>query len=359
MYLQIKNITKNFGPVTAVDQVNLAIEQQEFVCILGPSGCGKTTLLRLIAGLEQADEGELYIHGQNLINVAAQHRGFGIVFQSYSLFPNMTIAENVGYGLKIRKVPKEDIDARVNHLLNQVHLSDQKEKLPHLLSGGQQQRVALARALAVEPKLLLLDEPLSALDAKVRKTLRYEIREVQKKLGIPTVMVTHDQEEAMTMADRIVCMKDGKIEQVGTPAELYNAPKTAFVASFLGSMNILDPFLDSEALTPLTLQQKTDQRQCLGIRPEAIDIVNKHSRHQEKNNEINCYSAQVTRIENLGSVSHIQVDIAGHSILIEKNGFTQLQKGDEIIIRFPVDKIISFTPAATSDTPKSMIGAAQ
>jgi len=339
MYLQLKNITKNYGTIIAVDNVSLDIEKKEFVCILGPSGCGKTTLLRLIAGLEEADQGELFIDGNNLINVAAQHRGFGIVFQSYSLFPNMTIAENIGYGLSIRKTPKAEITKRVSQLIEQVHLSDQSKKSPHELSGGQQQRVALARALAVDPILLLLDEPLSALDAKVRKTLRNEIREVQKTLGIPTVMVTHDQEEAMTMADRIVCMKDGMIEQVGTPSELYNHPKTAFVANFLGSMNVLDSLINND--NKLKTKLEIDNTHSIGIRPESVEILENNSKAAT-----NCYPAKVIKIENLGSVSHIQLIMNDLTILIEKNGFTEYKVEDELLIHFPQEKIISFSQPA-------------
>ena len=341
MYLQIKNITKTYGSIAAVDNVSLDIAKNEFVCILGPSGCGKTTLLRLIAGLEDADQGELFIGGENLISVPAQHRNFGIVFQSYSLFQNMTIAENVGYGLSIRKVPKPQIQERVNELLEQVHLTDQSEKLPHKLSGGQQQRVAVARALAVDPKVLLLDEPLSALDAKVRKTLRTEICEVQQSLGIPTIMVTHDQEEAMTMADRIVCMKDGKIEQVGTPSELYNQPKTSFVASFLGSMNVLDPFLKKEGKNKLQLTVEKEKNCSVGIRPESIRIVD-----ESRKNDINTYHGMASKIENLGSVSLIQADVGGDSILIERRGFTNFKAGDELWVQFPVETILSFSRSA-------------
>lgn len=340
MYLQIKNITKKYGKIVAVDNVSLDIKKEEFVCILGPSGCGKTTLLRLIAGLEEADQGELFIDGNNLINVAAQHRGFGIVFQSYSLFPNMTIAENVGYGLSIRKIPKSEIAKRVSQLLEQVHLSDQSEKSPHELSGGQQQRVALARALAVDPLLLLLDEPLSALDAKVRKTLRNEIREVQQTLAIPTVMVTHDQEEAMTMSDRIVCMKDGSVEQVGTPSELYNHPATAFVANFLGSMNVLDLLINDE--NKLETNLKITPHYSIGIRPESVEILIDNSE-----NLPNCYFTKVIKTENLGSVNQIQVKMNEITFLIERNGFTDLKNNDELLIHFPMEKIISFSRMAS------------
>lgn len=341
MYLQIKNISKIYGSVHAVDNVSLDIAKNEFVCILGPSGCGKTTLLRLIAGLEDANQGELFIGGENLISVPAQHRNFGIVFQSYSLFQNMTIAENVGYGLSIRKIPKPQIEKRVDELLEQVGLTDQREKLPHKLSGGQQQRVALARALAVDPKLLLLDEPLSALDAKVRKTLRIEIREVQQNLGIPTVMVTHDQEEAMTMADRIVCMKDGAIEQVGTPSELYNQPRTSFVAGFLGSMNILDFFLDEEGVNTLQINVENKNDCSIGIRPESVVIVDGGSQTHP-----NMYHGKVIKIENLGSISLIQVNVHGHTILIERFGFTNFTIGDDLRVQFPAEKIISFVHSA-------------
>lgn len=341
MYLQIKNISKEYGSVIAVDNVSLDIAKDELVCILGPSGCGKTTLLRLIAGLEDADQGELFINGDDLISVPAQHRGFGIVFQSYSLFQNMTIAENVGYGLSIRKVPKPQIKKRVNELLEQVGLTDQSDKLPHKLSGGQQQRVAVARALAVDPKLLLLDEPLSALDAKVRKTLRIEIREVQQSLGIPTVMVTHDQEEAMTMADRIVCMKDGAIEQVGTPSELYNQPKTSFVANFLGSMNVLDLFFEQDGENLLQVNVEYKKNNSIGIRPESVKVVDDSSQR-----ESNTYNGIVSKIENLGNVSLIQVDVDGRPILIEQRGFTDFTIGDELRVHFPVEKIITFLGSA-------------
>lgn len=339
MYLQLKDISKQFDQITAVDKVNLDIEKKDFVCILGPSGCGKTTLLRIIAGLEEADQGELFIEGNNLIDVPAQHRGFGIVFQSYSLFPNMSVRENIGYGLSIRKTPKTEIQARVTELLQLVHLADQAVKYPHQLSGGQQQRVALARALAVDPKLLLLDEPLSALDAKVRKTLRNEIREVQKKLAIPTVMVTHDQEEAMTMADRIVCMNEGAIEQTGTPSQLYNHPATSFVANFLGAMNTLDDLIDRHPDNKLHINLDTNKNSSIGIRPERVQIINQDN---PVKNDINCFSATVSKIENLGSVSHIQATLHGLPILIEQNGFTDYRTGDELTIQFPVEKIISF-----------------
>jgi len=336
MYLELKKLTKYFGDIKAVDNVSLGIGRNEFVCILGPSGCGKTTLLRLIAGLEEASAGELFLDGKNLIDVPAQKRGFGIVFQSYSLFPNMTAIQNIAYGLTIRKQPKELIDKRVSELLDLVHLVGQEQKLPHELSGGQQQRVAIARALAVEPELLLLDEPLSALDAKVRKTLRVEIREVQQSLGIPTVMVTHDQEEAMTMADRIICMRDGVVEQMGTPDELYNQPANSFIAGFLGHMNVLDDFRLNTSGKEIHVDASIDKLRSIGIRPEEVVITNT-DQHAD-----NTYSGKVKSIENLGSVSLLQVSIEGKTILVEQSGFTQKKVDEKLLITFPVDKIISF-----------------
>ncbi|MBU0801563.1 MAG: ABC transporter ATP-binding protein, partial [Alphaproteobacteria bacterium] len=239
MSLIIENLHKSFGGYVALERINLAIEQGEFVCLLGPSGCGKTTLLRMIAGLLKSDAGKIKLGDKDLVNVPAKDRGFGIVFQSYSLFPHMTIEENIGYGLKIRRTPKNEIKKRVAELLDTVHLAEYSSRLPNQLSGGQQQRVAIARALAVNPSLLLLDEPLSALDARVRAELRRELREVQQHLCIPTLMVTHDQEEAMSMADKIVCMDKGRIMQIGSPKELYTKPTSRFVADFMGHSNLI------------------------------------------------------------------------------------------------------------------------
>ncbi len=238
-YLRISDVSKQFGRFEALKHISLDIAEGEFVCFLGPSGCGKTTLLRAIAGLDPQTSGRIEQAGQDISALPPAQRDFGIVFQSYALFPNLTVARNVGYGLESRRAKRGEIEARVTELLNLVGLADQRDKYPTQLSGGQQQRVALARALATSPGLLLLDEPLSALDAKVRHHLRKEITDVQRRLGLTTIMVTHDQEEALTMADRIVVMKDGRIEQAGTPAEIYGRPTNRFVADFIGTMNFL------------------------------------------------------------------------------------------------------------------------
>ncbi|MBL4647206.1 MAG: putative 2-aminoethylphosphonate ABC transporter ATP-binding protein, partial [Rhizobiales bacterium] len=239
-YLKIDNLWKAFGSFYALKDVSLEIQPGEFVCFLGPSGCGKTTLLRAIAGLDLQTSGTIFQDGKDVSNLPPAERDFGIVFQSYALFPNLTIEKNISFGLENAKRSKADINSRVTELLALVDLADQAKKYPAQLSGGQQQRVALARAIATSPGLLLLDEPLSALDAKVRVHLRHEVKDLQRKLGITTVMVTHDQEEALAMADRIVVMNHGVVEQIGIPTDVYREPASFFVANFIGEMNQID-----------------------------------------------------------------------------------------------------------------------
>jgi len=238
-YLSISNLSKSFGDFTALGDISLDVVEGEFVCFLGPSGCGKTTLLRAIAGLDLQTSGRIAQAGRDISALPPSERDYGIVFQSYALFPNLTVDQNVAYGLQSQHKPKAAVTARVREMLDMVGLADQGDKFPAQLSGGQQQRVALARAMATSPGLLLLDEPLSALDAKVRVHLRSEIKAIQRKLGVTTIMVTHDQEEALTMADRIVVMNHGTIEQIGTPAEIYQRPASVFVANFIGTMNFM------------------------------------------------------------------------------------------------------------------------
>jgi iron(III) transport system ATP-binding protein len=238
-YLRISGLSKNYGAFTAVENVSFGVAAGEFVCLLGPSGCGKTTLLRTIAGLEKQSAGQIHQGGHDISSVATTERNFGIVFQSYALFPNLTVAENVAYGLVARRVEKRAIKARVEELLTLVGLSTEISKYPAQLSGGQQQRVAVARALATSPGLLLLDEPLSALDAQVRMYLRQEIRALQRRLAITTIMVTHDQEEALAIADRVIVMNRGRIEQIGSVTRIYDEPESEFVARFVGTSTFL------------------------------------------------------------------------------------------------------------------------
>ena len=281
VHCRVGNLTKRFGEFTALKSVSLEVNKGELVCFLGPSGCGKTTLLRAIAGLDSQSEGTIEIGGRDVSNLPPSERDFGIVFQSYALFPNLSIVDNVGYGLVNRGWSRAKRRERVAELLALVGLSDQGVKYPIQLSGGQQQRVALARALATSPSLLLLDEPLSALDARVRVRLRDEIKALQRRLGITTIMVTHDQEEALAMADRIVVMNQGVIEQVGTPSEVYARPKTAFVADFVGTMTFLDGKLLADRrvrVGGIDLACASDSQMPvgssvrLGFRPEEVQV---------------------------------------------------------------------------------------
>jgi putative spermidine/putrescine transport system ATP-binding protein len=237
--LELQQLRKTFGHVVAVDSLDLEIDRGELVSLVGPSGCGKTTTLRMVAGLQQADRGRILLEGRDVTNEPASRRGMGVVFQSYALFPNMTAAENIAYGLAVRKKPKAEVKRRVAELVELIQIGDGAARYPHQLSGGQQQRVALARALAIEPPVLLLDEPLSALDAAVRLTLRLEIRRIQRSLGIATMYITHDQEEALSISDRVAVMRDGRIEQLGTPEAIYTKPANAYVAGFVGTSNRL------------------------------------------------------------------------------------------------------------------------
>src|SRR5215207_9644392 len=235
--LRAIGLEKVYGTATAVDGIDLDARPGEFVSLLGPSGCGKTTSLRLIAGLERPDAGRIVIDGQDVTRLSPQSRGLGMVFQSYALFPNLSAYENIAFALRVRRRPKAEVKARVNELLDVVHLREAADKYPHELSGGMQQRVALARALAISPPLLLLDEPLSALDAAIRDTLRTELRRLQRQLNVTVIYVTHDQAEAMALSDTIVVMERGSVSQVGTPRDLYDRPATRFTAAFVGASN--------------------------------------------------------------------------------------------------------------------------
>ena len=249
--IKLDQVTKTFdGRVMAVDAVTLDIAAGEFFSLLGPSGCGKTTSLRMIAGFEHPDSGRVHVGGRDITDLPVHRRDMGMVFQSYALFPHRTVAENVAFGLRMREVPKPEIERRVAAALEQVALTGFENRKPGQLSGGQQQRVALARALVVEPPVLLCDEPLGALDRKLRQQMQFELKELQKRLGVTLVFVTHDQEEALAMSDRIAVMNGGKVEQVGTPTEIYERPRTRFVADFIGEINILEEGARIRALRP-------------------------------------------------------------------------------------------------------------
>jgi iron(III) transport system ATP-binding protein len=333
-FLSLRGVTKRFGPVLAVRDVTLDIAEGEFVCFLGPSGCGKTTLLRIIAGLEAADEGRCLLRDVDLGGVPARRRNFGMVFQSYSLFPSMTARRNVAYGLECRKWRRADIDRRVDQMLALVHLQEEADKPPHQLSGGQQQRVALARALAPGPTVLLLDEPLSALDAKVRESLRGEVRDLHRALGITTIMVTHDQDEAMEMADRIVVMHRGAIAQVGTATELYHHPATRFVAEFIGRMNVLR--LDGPEGGPPTLAgvplRLPAPARVVGIRPE--DVL------RADGSGLNEVVGTVRKAVFLGSVTHVTLAVGDQTLLVELGGTEPAPaRGAPLAVRLPPDRL--------------------
>ncbi|MTC25368.1 ABC transporter ATP-binding protein [Providencia alcalifaciens] len=264
-YVIAENITKSFGQNQVFSDIQFTIEKGEFITLLGPSGCGKSTLLRCIAGLEQPDSGELYINRQNITHQPAQQRGVGMVFQSYALFPNMTVAENIAFGLKMRKVSATERNKAVCEVIDMVELQGKENQYPHQLSGGQRQRVALARALVMKPQILLLDEPLSALDARIRKHLRQQIREIQRELGLTTIFVTHDQDEAMIMSDRIFLMNKGAIIQSDTAENIYTQPATEFVARFMGHYNLVDAE-KANGMLGVNLQG------TLAIRPESIYV---------------------------------------------------------------------------------------
>ncbi len=307
-YLVIEKLNKYFGDFVALKNVDLTIDEGEFVCFLGPSGCGKTTLLRAIAGLDLQSSGRIFQANKDISLLPPSQRDFGIVFQSYALFPNLTVARNVAYGLENKKVPRDEINRRVGELLDMVGLPEKADAYPANLSGGQQQRVALARALATSPSLLLLDEPLSALDAKVRVFLRHEIKQLQRKLGVTTVMVTHDQEEALTMADRIVVIKEGQVEQIGTPIEIYQQPSSAFVADFIGTMNFFDAQVVDQGKVKIgelifapnsQSEFNIGDRVTAALRPEEFVISNAKS-----NNEV-VIDAKILEIEFLGNLVRV------------------------------------------------------
>jgi putative spermidine/putrescine transport system ATP-binding protein len=340
-YLSISNVSKIFGGVVAVEGFNLEVEKGEFISFLGPSGCGKTTTLRMIAGFELPTSGEVVLDGENITYKSPNERNVGMVFQSYALFPNMTVAQNIGFGLQVRKAPADEIQTTVKEMLGLIHLEKHAEKYPYQLSGGQQQRVALARALAINPRVLLLDEPLSALDAKIRVELRQEIRRIQQKMGITTIYVTHDQEEALSLSDRIVVMSQGRMEQVGTPAEIYNRPTTEFVASFVGQLNLL-PVSEVDLKNgvcklngQLVRFDHSEPRQIsdkprLAIRPEEFQFGQAEGR--------NLIQGRVEVVMFLGAVVRLRVRIGEVLVsvdLFNERNMTLPRVGDEAIVNFP------------------------
>jgi putative spermidine/putrescine transport system ATP-binding protein len=353
-FLELTNIRKSFGQVNAVESFNLKVERGEFVSFLGPSGCGKTTTLRMIAGFELPTSGSVQINGADFTYVPPNKRNVGMVFQSYALFPNMTIADNIGFGLKIAKKPASEIKQRTEEMLALIHMPGLGNRYPYQLSGGQQQRVALARALAFSPQVLLLDEPLSALDAKIRVSLRQEIRSIQQKLGITTIYVTHDQEEALSLSDRVVVMNNGHIEQVGTPFEIYNFPQTEFAAQFVGTLNTLSAQVQDVADKRLVVDGQeiksahaldgahAGEKVSISIRPERISFYSE----VQKVNRMEC---TVEDIAFLGSIVRIQVRTSTNMFYMDtfNNPFLELPKlGDKIQITFSAEAVLVLRQSA-------------
>lgn len=303
-----KNLEKKYDKLPVFKDINFNIKKGEFITLLGPSGCGKSTLLRCIAGLNEINGGDIYIEGENVTEKSAKDRGIGMVFQNYALFPNMTVFENIAFGLEMKKMRKSYIEVKVSEMLKLVHLEDKRDCYPDQLSGGQKQRVAIARSLATEPKILLLDEPLSALDAKVRKSLREQLKEIQKKTNVTTIFVTHDQEEALTISDRVFIMDKGNIVQVGTPEEIYTNPKTVFMAQFIGNYNILK---EDETKTVFGNEIFGN----IAIRPEAIYI-----REIERNYNLDNFIIKKGTVKDfsiLGNVIRYFVECKGKSLRVD------------------------------------------
>jgi putative spermidine/putrescine transport system ATP-binding protein len=339
--VELKQLHRRFGEVTALENVDLAVGSGEFVSFLGPSGCGKTTALRLIAGFDRPTSGRIEIDGKDVTGTPPNRRDIGMVFQAYSLFPNMTAVRNVEFGLRVRKQRGRDRRSRALELLDLVGLTDAADRYPHQLSGGMQQRVALARALAIEPRVLLLDEPLSALDAKVRVQLREEIRRIQTRLGITTVYVTHDQEEALSISDRVAVLSKGRIEQIGAPAEIYGAPATPFVAQFVGTMNRIESTVSRD--TPGTVDssgvrlpvaaaqgRRPGERVLLLVRPETVELEAAGAQNGGLTGEVlsHTFLGAVTRVRVQAGQSEWTADLSGERA-------AALPVGSRVAIRFP------------------------
>lgn len=342
--LVLEHIFKGFKSIMAVKDFSLKVTEKEFISFLGPSGCGKTTTLRILAGFEKADQGNIYIRGQEVSTLPAERRDVGMVFQNYALFPHMTVRQNIGFSMKLAKLPKKDIQQRVQEYLALVKLDGLGNRYPHQLSGGQRQRVALVRALAKTPKILLLDEPLSALDAKIREELRGEIRKLQQKVGITTVYVTHDQEEALSISDRVVVMYQGHIEQVGKPTAIYAAPESLFVASFVGSMNFFEGQVEAskyghslrwgQYLLRLNMVHPVPRESAvLAIRPELMTVCVSDANIPEGFNAVH---GNITMMHFLGAMIRLELSVGETTIKIDlaAEESKDLSIGDEVYACF-------------------------
>ncbi|MCL7453561.1 MAG: ABC transporter ATP-binding protein [Anaerolineae bacterium] len=350
--LSLRNLNKRFGKAVAVENLDLEIHDGEIMTMLGPSGCGKTTTLRCIAGLLRPDSGEIYLGDKRITDTSPEKRGVGLVFQNYALWPHMTVHQNLAFGLQLRKVPKEKAARRIDEALAMVRLSGFEERYPRQLSGGQQQRVALARALVIEPSLLLLDEPLSNLDAQLREEMRFEIRELQKKLGITSVYVTHDQAEALVLSDRIAILHEGRLVQVGTPEEIYNQPGNRFVAGFIGLTSFVEGRVasvdDAGAYATVRTEDNLEiqaaasglqpgQKVTLAIRPEHIEIG-----EQEPVPSVagtNLFQGQVLRGAYLGDIIDYRIGVGNWVLRANTPTDRMLQPGQQVWLSFAPDRV--------------------
>lgn len=348
--VSLRNIAKQYEAFVAVSEISLEVNDGEFLALLGPSGCGKTTTLRMIAGFVEVSEGRILFGDQDVTDLPANRRNTGMVFQGFALFPHMTVAQNVAYGLEMRKVPKLNIEKRVAEALNLVQLGNFAGRLPRQLSGGQQQRVALARALVISPHVLLLDEPLSALDAKLRHEVRMQIRQLQQSLKLTTIFVTHDQEEAMSLADRLVVMNAGRIEQIGTPSDLYERPASPFVADFIGKTNFFKGQLAAGTFQtdfglPLRVKPSIPSATLFGIRPEKICVV-RRSDPAGADTEANIIPGTVELSSYLGPTVEYRVRIAEtQHVLVQcsnQNLATGFTPGDEVSLVIPPESCFLF-----------------
>jgi putative spermidine/putrescine transport system ATP-binding protein len=319
-FLELAHIRKSFNTTVAVQDFSLQVERGEFISFLGPSGCGKTTVLRMIAGFERPTSGRIVLNGKDITDINANRRNIGMVFQQYALFPNMSVADNIRFGMKVAGADKTTMKQRADEMLDLIRMSEFGERYPSQLSGGQQQRVALARALAIQPQVLLLDEPLSALDAKIRVSLRQEIRSIQRRLGITTIFVTHDQEEALSISDRIVVMNHGVIEQIGTPLDIYNRPQTQFVASFIGTLNVFQAEVVDRREKRIRVAGHTmitdealdavGDTVSIALRPESISL-------RPQNGHSNTLTVTVDDIYFLGSVVRIRMKMGEQALNVD------------------------------------------
>lgn len=351
--LQVANLTKKFGKVTAIKEINFEAKEGKVLSLLGPSGCGKTTTLRCIAGFERPDKGEVYLDNKNIVHLPPEERGMGMVFQNYALWPHMTVYGNLAFGLQIRKITKDEIKKRIKKVLSMVQLEGFEDRFPRQMSGGQQQRIAMARALILEPRILLLDEPLSNLDAKLREQMRFEFIELQKKLGITALYVTHDQAEALVISDKISILNQGKMVQLGTPKEIYSNPKNKFVAGFIAVTSFIDGSVDSFTEENKKVIVKTDdgliihgfnnsfdigQKVSVAIRMNVVKFIQDENKMEK--NKVNIFKGKIIQSSYLGNIIDYKIKVGNWEVRTNCEAKYDFKVGEEITFHLSPDDII-------------------